>query len=346
MRRQSAPKVIAVTGAAVGPGRVLLERLAQRDDLDALIGIDTRQARVDGVVWRAVSSGAADLSQALTGVTALVDLALHVDLDREPALRYAEGVAAARRVLAAAAASGVGKVVLCTSGAVYGVGPHDRPHVLDSSSLAEDPSPYSLLAQHLAVEDLARAARTDGLRVTVLRPAQLVGLSAGYDGVLLRQLDGPRLLAIRGQDPQWQLCHVEDLAAAVECALFDAPEGCYGVASEGALPQRSVEALTGKPRSELPAAIALSTAHRLQRLGLASSDPAELDHVRGRRVLAADGLRAAGWLPQWGNARALEDHLSLRRKDSRSGAYTAAGATIALLGTAALVRQARRRRRR
>ena len=40
-----------------------------------------------------------------------------------------------------------------------------------------------------------------------------------------------------------------------------------------------------------------------------------------------------------------EKVLAARAGDSRAGAYTAAGAMVALLGTAALVRQARRRRR-
>ena len=54
-RRPTAPGVVAVTGASSGLGRALVERLAQRDDLDALLGVDPAPARVDGVVWRAVA---------------------------------------------------------------------------------------------------------------------------------------------------------------------------------------------------------------------------------------------------------------------------------------------------
>ena len=56
-------------------------------------------------------------------------------------------------------------------------------------------------------------------------------------------------------------------------------------------------------------------------------------------------LHAAGWTPQWTNDAALRSHLAEGGPGGRAGAYTAAGATVALLGTAALVRQARRRRR-
>ena len=61
-------------------------------------------------------------------------------------------------------------------------------------------------------------------------------------------------------------------------------------------------------------------------------------------------LRAAGWKPAHTNAEAVRDHLAGRddrtrgvRIDAR-GATAAAGAAVALVGTAALVRRARRRR--
>jgi hypothetical protein len=98
-------------------------------------------------------------------------------------------------------------------------------------------------------------------------------------------------------------------------------------------------------RVELPGSVALGTAERLHRLGLSTSSPEELDHLLGPVVVACDGLRAAGWSPVWSNESALHGYLADRDRSGRTGVYTAAGATVALLGTAALVRQARRRRR-
>jgi nucleoside-diphosphate-sugar epimerase len=183
--------------------------------------------------------------------------------------------------------------------------------------------------------------------VTVLRPAALVGLGPDQDGQLLRQLSAARLLAVRGVEPLWQFCHVEDLLAALELAVCGLVTGGLGVASDGAVAQSLVESLTGRRRLELPAAVALSTAERLHRAGLTSSSPRELDRLLGPLVLACDGLRAAGWQPRWSNEEALMAHVTARAAEpARTAAVTAAGATVALLGTAALVRQARRRRRR
>jgi hypothetical protein len=65
-------------------------------------------------------------------------------------------------------------------------------------------------------------------------------------------------------------------------------------------------------------------------------------------------LRRAGWRPSYDNAQVLDALLRQirghhavagRRLDRRDATRAAAGATVALVGTAALVRRARRRRR-
>ena len=339
--------MVAVTGAASGLGRALVERLALRDDLGGLLGVDHVPGRVDGVVWRTLDVQDPLLPSRLAGVTALVHLATSYDLAESPSSRWSLNVEGTANVLAAAAALGLRHVVLCTSAAVYGARPDNPVPLPDAAPLTTDADPGSLLAEHLEVERLAAQARARGVPVTVLRPAEVVGLPPAYDGVQLRQLHAARLLAVRGVEPQWQLCHVEDLVTALETALTKAPPGGYGVASDGSLPQSRVEAVAGKTRLELPAAMAVATVERLKRIGMTTASPRELDHLQGTLVLASDGLRACGWEPLWSNEKALQDHLARRRGgDGRNAAYGAAGATVALLGTAALVRQARRRRRR
>jgi nucleoside-diphosphate-sugar epimerase len=334
---------VAVTGAASGVGRALVERLATRTDLDALLGIDTVPTSVDGVVWRAVDLRDPDLATRLGGVTTLVHLAGAPDPALPPGVRRALTVEAAQGVLAAARELRA-RVVLCTSADVYGAHPDHPVPLPDATPLCEAHDPEALIGDHVAVERLGAAARRTGVEVAVLRPAPVVGLSPALDGYRLRQLSGPRLLAVRGVEPLWQMCNLEDLVSALELAVLGVVSGELGVAAEGALPQAAVERLTGRRRLELTAAMARSTAERLQRLG-SDASPGELDHVLGHLVLACDGLRAAGWSPSWTNEAALVAHVRARSGDARTVAYTAAGATVALLGTAALVRQARKRRR-
>ncbi|MCU1595054.1 MAG: Nucleoside-diphosphate-sugar epimerase-like protein [Frankiales bacterium] len=345
LRRKTGPGVVAVTGAATGLGRALLERLAARNDLEGLVGIDTTAVQVEGVIWRRADVRDPLLATRLAGVDTVVHLASSYDVTEPPDPRRALNVHGTARLLEAAREAGAQRVVLCTSSDVYGARVDNPVPLRDDAPLQAEPDEVALTGDHLEIEHLADVAIRTGLAVTVLRPATLVGLSSEYDGHLLRQLAGLRLLALRGVEPLWQLCHVEDLVDALELASLGDVTGALAVGSEGGLEQRRVEALAGKRRLELPAAVALRTAERLHRAHVTTSSVRDLDHLLGPIVVASDGLREAGWAPRWTNEAALVEHLSLRT-DSRAGAYTAAGATVALLGTAALVRSARRRRRR
>jgi nucleoside-diphosphate-sugar epimerase len=342
-RRKTAPGVVVVTGAATGLGRLLIERLATRHDLEGLVGLDVAAARVDGVVWRTVDVRDPLLATRLAGATTVVHLATSYDVTEAVSSRRALNLRGTAQVLEGAREAGVRRVVLCTSSDVYGARPDNPVPMPDCAPLRGEPDEQSLTGDHVEIERLADHARRSGLEVTVLRPATLVGLSEAYDGHLLRQLGAPRLLAIRGVEPLWQLCHVEDLLSALELTSTGVVTGSLAVACEGSLPQLLVEQTTGRRRLELPAAVALSTAERLHRVGVTTSSARELDHLLGPLVVAADGLRAAGWSPQWTNVDTLHAHLALRA-DSRSATYTAAGATVALMGAAALVRARRKRR--
>ena len=324
-RRARGPGVIGVTGADTGLGRLVLDRLAGGPEVVA-VPAPTRRA--------------------LTGFGTVLHLATTYDAAAPD--RHRRNVDGTQRLLDAAPPAGVARVVLVTSAEVYGAVPGRDLPIPDDAALAAEPDD-GLLGDHVEVERLAAHAVRTGLATAVLRPATLVGgaLGPSYDGALLRQLAGPRLLAVRGVEPLWQLCHVEDLASALALVATTGLTGGLAVGGDGALPQTRVEALTGKRRVVLPAGVALGTAERLHRLGLTTSSPRELDHLQAPIVVAATTLRAAGWRPAWTNEAALRAHLDQRGAaggDSRAGAYTAAGATVALLGTAALVRQARRRR--
>ncbi len=346
-RQPSAAPAVAVTGAAAGLGLALIERLASRSDLECVVGLDTTAARVDGVIWRQADVRDPLLATRLAGVTTLVHLATSYDVSVDAETRRALNVRGTELVLAAAASAGVKRVVLSTSAGVDGPRPGDPVPLPECAPLLALPDD-SLVGDHVEVERLALAAGRTGTAVTVLRPATLMGgrLGTAYDGTLLRQLSATRLLAVRGTEPLWQLCHVDDLLAALELAAVGAVTGAVTVGCEGWLAQSEVEAIAGLRRLELPAAVAISTAERLHRLGVSSGSPRELDHLLAPIVVPSTALLKAGWSPQWTNDAALRAHLAARPVgDSRAGAYTAAGATVALVGTAALVRAARRRRR-
>ncbi len=340
---------IGVTGAAHGLGALLVNRLAGGKEATGLVGVDVVAGVDDRVEWRLADVRDPVLADRLAGLRTVVHLATSYDVRTDPDERRALNARGTAALLDAALAAGVARVVLVTSASVLAAGPGARLPLPDATPVRAEVDD-GLLGDHLEVERLAAQAQRRGLDVVVLRPATLVGgpLGPAYDGALLRQLVSPRLLAVRGVEPLWQLCHVDDLVAALELAARGGLRGAAAVASEGSLTQAEVERIAVRRRLELPASVATGTAERLHRLGLTQASPRELDHLLAPLVVDADRLRAAGWRPRWTNEEALLAYLAQppAAADGRAGAYTAAGATVALIGTAALVRRARRRRQR
>ena len=360
--RRSHLPVVAVTGAADGLGAMLAARLAANSAVRRVVAIDTARGPDAGpaagarrLTWRTVDVRDPSVATALAGADVVVHLALDASLDTPSAQRRATSVRGTQTVLTAAAAAGVRRIVLCTSAAVYGALP-DNPVPLDEDGPLRAVPDDGVLGDLLEVEQVAETARAvhPGLSVTVLRPATLVG--AGVDSVLTRHFEAPRLLVVRGTRPRWQFCHVEDHVSALELATLGAVHGVVTVGAEGWLEQEQVERISGLRRIELPATLAFGTAERLHRLGVIPAPASELQYLVHPWVVPATRLRAAGWRPVYDNETALGALLEqvggrpalatlAARRVGRKDAGIGAGAAVAVVGTAAVVRQLRRRRR-
>jgi nucleoside-diphosphate-sugar epimerase len=236
---------------------------------------------------------------------------------------------------------------------VYGARPDNPVPLPEDAPLGADQD-GSVVGDLLEIEQLAeRSARAHpGMAVTVVRPAALVG--EGVDTLITRHFEAPRLLAVKGCPPRWQFCHVDDLVSALELAVSGEVTGAFAVGCDGWLGPEQLEELSGLKRIELPAGLTFATAQRLHRAGLTPAPVNDLHFVVYPWVVDCAALRAAGWQPSYDNAaavavlldqRAGHHAVAGRRLDRKDATITAAGATVAVIGTAAIVRRARRRRR-
>jgi nucleoside-diphosphate-sugar epimerase len=353
-RRGGARPVVAVTGAARGLGHVLTGALARSDRVGRVIAIDDHRGDTSGVTWRVTDVRDPVLSGRLAGI----DVVVHTDLDLAPdsdaRSRRAFNVRGAQTVLTAAAAAGVGRVVLVTSAMVYGARP-DNPVPLPEDAPIGADQDGSVVGDLVEIELLAeRSARAHpGMAVTVVRPAALVG--TGIDTLATRHFEAPRLLAVKGCAPRWQFCHVDDLVSALELAAAGEVTGVFAVGCDGWLEREELEELTGLKQIELPAGLTFATAQRLHRAGITPAPVNDLHFMVYPWVVDAATLRAAGWHPRYDNAAAVAALVAARaghhavvgrRLGAKDATLTAAaGATAAAIGTAAIVRHARRRRR-
>ena len=341
-----------MTYAADGLGRRLAVQLVG-EGAD-VVGLDVRRGDVPGARWRVADPADPDLLQHLTRLDVLVHPAFEIFGDEDRARRTERVVRSTQTVLTAAAAAGVGRVVVVTSAMVYGASP-ENPVPLDEEAELLAPVDDSVAGDLLEVEELVRRARNvhPGVDIAVLRPAMVVG--PAVDTFRTRHFAAPRLLVVKGSHPHWQFCHLDDVASATAwVALGRVDAAVLTVGCEGFLSQDEVEGLTGLRRVELPSRVANATAERLHRLGVTPAPASEIAFTSWPWVVSSARLRAAGWRPSYDNATALAelmsdagDRMALggRRLPGREVALGAAGTTVAVLSTAAVVRQIRRQRR-
>ncbi|MUL39869.1 NAD-dependent epimerase/dehydratase family protein [Streptomonospora sp. PA3] len=357
--------MVAVTGAAEGIGRLLVERLVTAAGSGAvaqIVAIGDRDAEAAGVPLGTTWRRADVRNPSLAGCLAGVDVLVHTDDDRTletpPKQRRADNLRAAQTVLTAAAAQRVPRVVLITSTMVHGASPDSPVPIPEDSEVCTETGP-GLVGDWVEIEDLACRARRahPGLSVTVVRPAPLVG--PGLDTALTRHFAAPRLLSVRGREQSWQFCHVDDLAGALEHVVVHGIEGKGGalaVGCDGALSQSEAEEIAGLRRFDMPASLVFGATQRLHSAGVTPASAGEVKFLVYPCVVDCATLRESGWRPAYDNAEALRTLLEARsgksalvgrnvgRKEVTITAASAAGAAAAAIGTAAAVRHLRKRR--
>lgn len=344
---------MAVTGAASPLGEAVAKALVAAEGIGRVVAIDDRRGSTAGVTWRLGDVTSPGVADQLRGVNAVVFLAAPTDLEASlhDGQRRERAVRAVQAVTTASAAVGARRLVAVTSAMVFGAGP-DNPVPLDDDAPVAAAPDSGLVGDLLEVERiLDRTPRVHpGLAVTVLRPAALVG--PDIDTVVTRHFEAPRLLKVKESENAWQFCHFDDLATAVVTALVKELDGPLTVGSDGVLDQERLERLTGMRRIELPAALALGTAQRLHRVGVLPTPASDLAFVAYPWAVSSQRLREAGWTAAYDNETCLgvlleqvrgRHAVAARRMDRKDAALGAAGAAVALVGTAALMRRRRKR---
>jgi len=348
-------------------------QLSAAADVGRVIGVDVATAplppatelhRLDLAIPRSEGDHVdAALARLVDGAHAVVHLAWQTADSATAATPAAAAGAAAEanrvaldRVLAAAAAGGVGCVVHMSSATVYGAWADNRVPLSEEVALRPNPGFAFAVGKAEAERVVSTWAEAHPeVAVAVLRPAVTVG---SPQRPLYMALGATRVPGVDDGARPVQYLHVDDLASAVVLAAGRSLRGVYNVAPDSGIPESVARALAGWVATvTLPARLTrplTAWGWYLWRRGVPPSAVAYTVHPW---VVAADRLRAAGWAPAFTSEEALVatddrphfDDLPPGRRQQVTVALVAGSVAVAgaaSVGTAVVLHRLHRLRRR
>ena len=309
---------VAVTGASSFLGSRLLRRLADARGHDAVIAIDVTPPEVGGVRHHELdltlpASGQRLLELLREEETAtLVHAAFFTNPRRDAAYAHELESIGTLSVLAAAAAAGVGHVVMRSFTAIYGADGRNPAYLTEDRPLRPNLA-LAWARDKLEAEQHAAsfARRYPAMKVAILRFAPLFG--PGVRNFYTRVFDNRLVPVPMGYDPLVQLLHPEDAMAALQLAVESGAAGALNVVPARPLPLLAALHLAGKVAVPVPHPVALLAAETLWAAGLAQAPAGFVDYVRF--PVLGDGEKARrelGFVAGRSSREALEAYLADR----------------------------------
>lgn len=313
---------VLVAGLSTYWGGRLAQALESFEQIEAIIGVDTREptrelARTEFVKVGTQHSLIQRIVRAAE-IDTVVDARLAVDsIAASPGEAHENNVIGTLNILAACDGphSPVRRLIFKSSGHRYGCAQNDPAFFTEEMGPSQRPKApivRDIVEAESSVADFA--ARHPGVGVAVLRCANVLGPDVDTSHTRLFSL--PAVPMVFGFDPRYQFVHADDVVHALEHATFGDLRGTYNVAADGVLALSEAIGLLGKlPLPVLPpwgTGLALGP---LRRFGFRVPEEM-IDQLRFGRGLDNRKLKATGFEYQFTTREAmlaLGEHLRLRQ---------------------------------
>lgn len=298
---------IGITGAAGLVGSALLSVLADEPTVTRLVALDVRPParHARGLEFHLADVAHSELKPLFEDLDVVVHLASVVDPIPDEALMARVNVEGTRRVLEAAAAVGVKKVVRVSSATAYGAWANNRLPLTEADALRPNPG-FTPGVQAAEIERLLAEWRDGhpGVVVTTLRTAPVFG--PGAERLPSRLVLGHPPLRVRGATPPVQATHVDDLVDALALVVRADHPGTFNVASDGWLDFDVARALLPRPTvPALPAQVLERVFARSWESGLGDVPPGVVPYLVHPWVISNERLKSIGWVPRHTNEQAV-----------------------------------------
>lgn len=288
---------VLITGIAGGQGRLLARRLAESSEV----------CGVDRVPWeghpRGVTVHCVDLRKkkfedvVRTELpTAVVHMGFIRDFRGPEPRRHDVNVRGTKQLLDHCANYGVQRLVVLSSGYVYGAFP-ENPYYMDEDHPLSASRSYPEIRDLVEVDTLATAFiwKYPHIRTSVLRPVNTLGYYVrSMIGEYLRMERPPTMM---GFDPLLQFIHEDDVSEAIALALQHGLQGVFNVTGSGQVPLHTAIHETGGRPLPLPEPLVRPVLDRLFHWGLWPYPDGAIDYLKypvtlsGKRFVEATGFR-------------------------------------------------------
>jgi UDP-glucose 4-epimerase len=319
--RTSPARRVLITGLSTYWGGRLAQALEAFPEVEAIIGVDTREPtrELERTEYVKVGTQHSLLQRIVKAarIDTVIDTRLVVDaIATSRTEAHENNVIGTLNIVAACAGAEtpVRRLILKSSAHWYGCEQDDPAFFTEEMHRRHPPrTPIErdIVEAEAAVADYAE--RSPQATVTVLRFANVLG--PDVDTSHIRMFSLPLVPMILGFDPRYQFVHEDDVVHALEHAAFHDLPGIYNVAGDGVLALSEVIGLLGK--RSLPVIPPWGTGlavGSLRRLGLRVPEEM-LNQMRFGRGLDNRKLKAEGFRYQYTSREAvlrLGEHLRLR----------------------------------
>lgn len=307
-----------VTGGSGYIGTRLVERLADRDDTEAITICDIRPPRAfrPKVAYERLDvrdrSGSRELL-VRHRPDVLIHLAFVLDPIHDEDAMYEIDVTGTGNVLEAAGEAGVGQVLVTSSATAYGAYP-DNPVPLTEEHPVRGVPSFEYARDKAESDRICQlwAHRHPDRTMTIVRPTVVFGPTV--NNFIVRLLTRQPFLAdLGGEPPPFQFVHEDDLVDALVGLIDGRHGGVFNIAADGTMTVRECADLLGLPVRRVPRRLYLALVRLLWRLRVSEAPPGYLQFVMNPWVVSNDRLKEAiGWRPRYTTRETFEATMRAR----------------------------------
>jgi UDP-glucose 4-epimerase len=235
-------------------------------------------------------------------------------------------------------AATVTRLVVKSTGAVYGASPRD-PAVFTERDEPKDLPASGYAKDAVEVEGYIRgfARRREDVDVTVLRFTNFIG--PRIDTALTRYFALPVVPTVLGFDARLQLLHEEDALAVLERATRERLPGVFNVGGDRVLLLSQAIRRAGRIPAPIPESGVATVGRLLRSAQLIDYSPEQTRFLNFGRVLDTSRLRTEfGFTPRWTTVQAFDDFVRGRALRPMIDPKRVAGVERGLLTLAARLR--------